>query len=111
MDVLFDFLQEYGSYIALPLVINFIVQWTKTAFVDFFTSHWGQRLLTVAPLLLGLAGGFLLPNESLMERLLVGGALGTLSQTIYEFVTKGLATKTILVERAARKSMVDDVDE
>lgn len=101
MDGFIDLLVKYGAYAALPLVIAGVVQALKKAFKKFLLkNHIGMRLLPFIPIVLGLAGGLLLPLEFVRGQLLVGGALGTVSSLIYKVVTRTFAGKAKLMSKA-----------
>lgn len=93
MEIL-NFLLEYGGYIALPIVINALMQAGKKGFKKFFRSPWGIRVTYFLPIILGVLGGLLLPSETIQDKVLIGAALGALSHYIYKFVTVTLATKS-----------------
>jgi hypothetical protein len=87
-----DFLKEYGGYVALPVVINALMEGGKKGFKKFFLHSWGVRLACFLPIILGALGGLLLPFGNMQESLLMGAALGALSHYIYKFVSVTLAS-------------------
>jgi hypothetical protein len=99
-----DILKQYGAYIALPVIIAYFMQVLKSK-VPFFASVLGLRLVHFIPLLLGLAGGFLLPEETWQAKLLIGGALGCVSHLIYKTLTVSLASTSVVAEKSMRKTM------
>lgn len=100
MEIL-DFVKDYGAFAALPVVVAGVTQGLKNSFKTFFRAHHvGMRLLPFIPLVLGVAGGFLLPVATLQEKILIGGALGQLSALIYKGVTRGIASKAKLLALA-----------
>ena len=95
-----QFLKEYGVYIAFPVVVAGITQSLKVGFKKFFRNHHiGVRLVHFIPIILGLGGGLLLPEDSIATQLLYGGALGTFSSLIYKTITKTFARKVKLLEK------------
>lgn len=105
MEWIQDIFIEYGPFVALPLVINFLMIGFKKAVKGFFRSEWGVRIAYFTPLVLGVLGGLLLPLEAVASKVLVGGALGAMSHYIYKFVTLTLASKTRVLEVVERKTM------
>jgi hypothetical protein len=103
LDVI-ELVQQWGPYMSLPIIVAFITQGLKTK-VPFFQTILGLRLIHFLPLLLGLAGGFLLPEDTWQDKLLVGGGLGSLSLFLYKVVTVSLANKAKLEEKLLRKSL------
>ena len=87
---------QYSGYIALPVIINALMEGGKKGFKGFFKSVWGIRLGLFLPLVLGALGGLLLGLETLKEGMLVGACLGALSHYIYKFVTVTLSSETKL---------------
>ena len=108
MEAIMEFVQQWGPYMALPIIVAFITQGLKKK-VSFFTTVWGLRLLHFLPLVLGILGGLLLPEETWQSKLLIGGGLGSLSLFLYKLVTVSLARRVHLEERLTRKSL--DLDE
>jgi uncharacterized membrane protein YoaK (UPF0700 family) len=108
-----DLLKEYGGYVALPVVINALMEGGKKGFKKFFKSIWGIRLGLFLPLVLGALGGLLLSLETIQERLLVGACLGALSHYLYKFVTVTIASQTKLkylsMKKEEAKKEVKDV--
>jgi hypothetical protein len=103
LDVI-ELVQQWGPYMSLPIIVAFITQGLKTK-VPFFQTILGLRLIHFLPLLLGLAGGFLLPEDTWQDKLLVGGGLGSLSLFLYKVVTVSLAKRAVLEEKLVRKSL------
>lgn len=105
MEFFLEILQQYGPYVGLAVIIAGVVQALKKAFKKFLLQNYiGMRLLPFIPIVLGLAGGLLLPLESVREQLLVGGALGTVSSLIYKIVTVSLASKLRLIRKMENKN-------
>ena len=104
MSEFLTIVQEWGPYLGLPIVVAFITQGLKIN-VSFFKSVFGQRLLHFVPLVLGVLGGLLLPEETWQSKLLVGGGLGSVSIALYKIVTVSLDNKAKLEERILRKSI------
>ncbi|RLI87320.1 MAG: hypothetical protein DRP01_02105 [Archaeoglobales archaeon] len=101
MEFFIELIQQYGPYIALPMIVAGIVQSLKKGFKNFFKlNHVGMRILPFIPIVLGLVGGLLLPVESIREKLLIGGALGTVSALIFKVVTRTFASKAKLLEKS-----------
>ena len=96
--------RQYGPYMALPIIVAFLTQGLKTK-VPFFKTILGLRFIHFLPLILGLAGGFLLPEDTWQGKLLVGGGLGSLSLFLYKVVTVSLANKAHLTKKLFRKSL------
>ena len=103
MDDLFRLVQEWGPYLGLPIIIAFLTQGLKK--IPFFLTVTGKRLIHFLPMLLGLAGGFLLPEDTWQSKLLVGGGLGCLSMFLYKVVTVSLAKKAKLLDSMQRDSL------
>lgn len=102
MEDLITILQNYGPYIGLPVIIAYIVQWLKLN-VLFFSTVLGIRLVHFLPLVLGLIGGLLLPEETWQSKILVGGFLGSISIFIYKFITVSIAPKQVIEDKIAIK--------
>jgi hypothetical protein len=104
MTTLFDLFTTYGPYIAISLVISFVLTGVKR-FVPFFTKTvWGKRILYWLPAILGAGlGALLLTEDSIKLCILYGAALGTVSQSVYSIVTKGIRAKG-LEDQIARES-------
>jgi len=94
MEELLKLFKEYGAYVALPVIIAFVMQGLKN-FVPFFQGNIGQRIIHFIPLFLGMFGGLLFSDISLAERLLVGGGLGAVSHIIYKSVTVTLSKVSV----------------
>lgn len=108
METIIALLQEYGAYVALPVIVAGITQALKNGFNRFFRSnHVGMRIIHFIPIVLGVCGGMLLPVETMQEKILIGGALGQLSALIYKGVTRTFATKAKLQEVASRRENGD----
>ena len=100
MELLFELLKEYGPYVALAVCVAGLVQAMKKAFPKFFMrSQVGVRVIHFVPVVLGVLGGLLLPEETLREQLLMGGALGTVSHLIYKGVTLTVASKQKIADK------------
>lgn len=104
MEEVMQFLIEYSSYVGLPLLVAYITQGLKIK-IPFFNSDLGLRIVHFIPVLLGVAGGFLLPVEGWQESVLTGGGLGCVSLFIYKFVTVTFASKTKLAKKIAAKEL------
>ena len=103
MEGLIDLIQTNGVYLALPIIIAFLTQQLKTQ-VPFFKTILGLRLIHFLPLVLGLLGGLLLPEDTWQAKLLIGGGLGSLSLLLYKIVTVTLASKVKLQKKLASKT-------
>jgi len=113
MDMMNDFLvmiRDYGAYLGLPIIIAVVTQGLKKQ-IKFFKSHMGVRFIHFIPMLLGIAGGFLLPEETWRDCILIGGGLGALSMFIYKLITVSLASKARLVKQIAKKALEEDEEE
>jgi len=113
MDMMNDvmvLIRDYGSYLGLPIIIAFLTQGLKK-YIPFFKSHIGVRFIHFIPMVLGLAGGFLLPEDTWQSQVLIGGGLGCLSLFLYKLVTVSLASKARLVKRLAKKAMETEDEE
>ena len=82
----------HGPYIAICLIISFMLTAAKKAFPVVFKSVWGSKALYFVPALLGAALGLFL-DEPLKLQILYGAACGTVSQTVYSIFTKVLKSK------------------
>jgi len=113
MDELLNLFKEYGAYVALPVIISFLMQGIKT-YVPFFSGNVGQRLIHFIPLFLGMIGGVLLPDGDLQSKLLVGGGLGSVSHIVYKSVkvtlSKSSVAKIIGTPAVAEDKVEDDTD-
>lgn len=111
MEDFFQLVQEWGPYLGLPIIIAFLTQGLKK--IPFFLTILGKRLIHFLPLVLGLVGGLLLPEDTWQSKLLVGGGLGCVSILLYKVVTVSLARKAKLIEKIQRDSMevLEVVDE
>ena len=105
MQEFLELLQTWGPYLGLPIIIAFLTQGLKKQ-IPFFETVVGLRFVHFIPLILGIAGGFLLPELTWQSKVLVGGGLGCLSLLLYKVVTVSLASKAVLVEKIARKTLV-----
>jgi len=104
MQEFLDILVQYGPYIGLAVIVAGIVQSLKLAFKKFFTQTTvGMRLMPFIPLVLGMVGGLVLPQETLASKLMVGGALGTMSSVIYNVITRTFARGTTLQQKIDTK--------
>lgn len=109
IGVFMEFIQQWGPYLGLPIIVAFLTQGLKVN-IPFFSTVMGLRVLHFLPLVLGLVGGFLLPEETWQNKLLIGGALGSLSQLLYKIVAVSLARKAKLEEKLERKTLnLDEV--
>jgi hypothetical protein len=102
MEDFLNIIQNYGPYIGLPVIIAFLTQNLKKN-IPFFATVLGLRLVHFLPLIFGLLGGLLLPEETWQAKLLVGGCLGALSIFIYKFITVTIAPKALLDDKIAWK--------
>lgn len=110
MNDVLELIREWGSYIALPLVVGAITQGLKNK-IPFFGTILGLRIVHFLPLVLGILGGFLLPEETWQSKILVGGGLGTLSILLYKVVTVSLASRAKLEEKVLLKKLnLSEVD-
>jgi len=107
MQEIIDIFTNYGPYVGLPIVVAFITQGLKKR-IPFFKTLTGKRLIHFLPLILGVAGGFLLPEESWKSSILVGGGLGCLSLFLYKVVTVSLASKAKLAKKIVTESVSDE---
>lgn len=103
MEIL-DIIKQYGPYVCLPLVVAFLTQGLKSQ-IKFFKTVLGLRIIHFVPLVLGVLGGLLLPEDTWQNKILYGGALGSVSLFIYKFITVTLAKKTDLETKIARNSV------
>ena len=113
MDMMKDFMeivQEWGPYLGLPIIIAFFTQGLKKL-IPFFKTHIGVRFIHFLPLVLGVTGGFLLPEDSWKNQVLIGGGLGCLSLFLYKLVTVSLASKAKLAKQIAKKAMEIEEEE
>ena len=117
MDYLIDLVFTHGPYVAICLVITFVLTAAKRSFPVVFNSEWGTRALYFAPAILGALMGWLFLTElSLKLSLLYGMACGTVSQTVYSIVTKVLRKSSGLDSRVVSDedydgSVVEDQDD
>jgi hypothetical protein len=56
------------------------------------------------PLVLGMVGGLVLPQETLASKLMVGGALGTMSSVIYNVITRTFVSNNTLRQKIEMKT-------
>jgi len=98
MQELIEVFTTYGPYIGLPMIIAFLTQGLKKQ-IPFFKTITGLRLVHFLPLILGIAGGFLLPEDGWQAKMLVGGGLGCVSLFLYKVVTVSLASKAKLAAK------------
>ena len=105
MDDILTLIQDKGAYFALPIIIAFLTQGLKQR-IPFFKTTLGIRLIHFLPMILGCIGGLLLPEGTWQARILIGGALGSLSLFLYKIVTVTLANKVKLEEKIARESII-----
>lgn len=105
MQEFLQLFQEWGPYVGLPIIVAFITQGLKKQ-IPFFKTCLGLRFLHFIPLVLGILGGLLLPEDTWQSKLLVGGGLGCLSLFLYKVVTVSLANKAKLAEKVSRKSLM-----
>jgi len=111
MEYFADLVLTHGPYVAICLVITFMLTAAKRSFPAFFKSVWGMRCLYFAPAILGAALGMVFLTEGLKLSLLYGMACGTVSQSVYAIVTKALQPKAQLrAQVVARDSLVDADD-
>jgi len=111
MDDILTLIQDKGAYFALPIIIAFFTQGLKQR-IPFFKTTLGVRLIHFLPMILGCLGGLLLPEETWQAKVLIGGALGSLSSVLYKIVTVTLANKVKLEQKIARESIAPvDIEE
>jgi hypothetical protein len=97
MEDFIDIMVKYGPYIGLAVVVAGITQALKLSFSKFFSSNTaGMRIIPFIPIVLGMLGGFMLPVTGIANSILIGGTMGTLSASIYNIVTRSLASKAKL---------------
>jgi hypothetical protein len=101
MDFL-GMIQTYGPYIGLPVIIYYLTNYLKCN-IPFFKTVNGLRLIHFIPMFLGIIGGFLLPEDSWQNSVLVGGALGCLNLMIYKTVTVTFKSKISLQRKIDAK--------
>jgi hypothetical protein len=89
--------QNYGPYIGLPVIIYYLVNGIKQ--IPFFKNPVGIRFVHFIPVVLGVLGGLLLPEDTWQDKILVGGALGCLNIFIYQIITVSLAKKSEILEK------------
>ncbi len=100
MEDLLILVTQYGPYVACAVIVAGLVQALKKAFGKFFTKTvLGMRILPFIPMVLGVLAGLFLPLEDIQAKLLVGGALGTVSSLIYKAVTRTFAKKVKLLQK------------
>lgn len=105
MEDILNLLIQYGPHIGLAVIVAGIVQSLKVAFKKFFVMNTvGVRILPFLPLVLGFVGGFFLPETTVTSKLIVGGALGTMSTTIYNVITRTFARGAVLQQRIDMKA-------
>lgn len=107
-----ELLMTHGPYVAICLVITFMLTAAKRAFPKVTGSDVGKRILYFAPAIMGAAMGLFL-DEPLKLQILYGMACGTVSQVVYGIVTKALASKSKLLRQAVaeldyRESVMGD---
>ncbi len=101
-----ELIREYWPYVALAVIVSGVVQSLKAGFQKFFLhSQLGVRIIHFVPVVLGILGGFLLPEETIREQILYGGALGTVSHLIYKLVTVSLASKAKIAEKLKQREV------
>jgi len=88
-----DLILTHGPYVAICLVITFVLTAAKRSAPAVFKNVWGQRALYFAPAVLGALLGWLFLDDGLRLSLLYGMACGTVSQSVYSIVTKVLRAK------------------
>lgn len=96
MEELLNIIQKWGPYIGLPVIISFLMQGLKKLF-PFFSTTAGKRVIHFIPVLLGMAGGLLLPQGDFQTKLLVGGALGAMCHVIYKTATSTFAKTPVQI--------------
>ena len=110
MNEVLELVREWGPYLALPIIVAFITQGLKKR-IPFFGSVLGLRIVHFIPLVLGILGGLLLPEETWQNKILVGGGLGSLSILFYKIVTVSMASKARLEEKVLLKKLnLSEVD-
>ena len=87
-----ELLLTHGPFVAICLVITFMLTAAKRAWPTFFARKAAKKTLYFAPAILGAALGLFL-DEPLKLQILYGAACGTVSQTVYGIVTKALGFK------------------
>lgn len=109
MQEIIDIFTTYGPYIGLPVIIAFLTQGLKKQ-VPFFQTLLGLRFIHFLPLLLGILGGLLLPEDTWQSKLLVGGGLGSLSLFLYKVVTVSMASKAKLAAKLGEEVVDEDAE-
>lgn len=104
MGEVLELIREWGVYLALPIIVAFITQGLKTK-IPFFNTVTGLRIIHFVPLVLGIAGGLLLPEETWQAKILIGGGLGSLSILLYKVVTVSLARRVKLENKVLLKKI------
>ena len=104
MTQVLDLIRQWGPYLALPIIVAFITQGLKNR-IPFFGTVKGVRIVHFIPLVLGIIGGFLLPEETWQNKILIGGGLGSLSILLYKVVTVSLAKSVDLENRILLKKL------
>jgi uncharacterized protein YqgC (DUF456 family) len=90
MEYIIELVITHGPYVAICLVIAFLLTAAKKTFSKFFKTDRGKGILYFAPAVVGALLGLFLPVASLKLQLLYGAACGTASQTVYSIFKKGL---------------------
>jgi len=111
MDDILTLVLDKGVYFALPLIIASLTQGFKQR-IPFFKTVLGLRFIHFLSLILGCIGGLLLPEETYQAKILIGGALGSLSLFLYKIVTVTLTNKVKLQEKLdSRTSLPKEIEE
>lgn len=90
-----EIIKEYAPYIGLPIIIHYLVQGFKLK-IPAFKTVTGMRILHFLPVILGIFGGLLLPEDTWQDKVLIGGGLGCTNLLIYKVLTVTLAKKADL---------------
>ena len=104
MNAALELILQWGPYWALPIIVAFITQGLKKK-IPFFDTVIGMRIIHFIPLILGIVGGLLLPEDTWQNKILVGGGLGSLSILLYKIVTVSLARRVQLENKLLLKRL------
>ena len=104
LNEIMEFIKQWGPYLALPIIVAFVTQGLKTK-IPFFSTILGLRLVHFVPVVLGILGGLLLPEDTWGTKILMGGGLGSLSLFLYKILTVSLAKKAKIEDKLLRKSL------
>lgn len=95
-----DTIVQYKIEIAIPIVVYILIKGLKRAFKQFWAkNHFGYRLMCFLPLILGTLLGLVMTKYSLMDRMMLGAALGGLSHFIYKSITVLFISRVKMVQK------------